>query len=124
MENNVTTPTSSDSSPSQTNQPEKNIATLVYGLQAASFLVGITFIAAVIVNYIKRDDVHGTWLESHFRWQIRTFWFGILWSTLGLLTFAFVIGYFILLANAVWIVYRIIKGWLRLNEGKTMYTEI
>ncbi|MEW8206622.1 MAG: hypothetical protein AB2746_10910, partial [Candidatus Thiodiazotropha taylori] len=50
----------------------------VYALQAASFLFVITLLIGVIVNYVKRDDVRGTWLESHFRWQIRTFWFVLL----------------------------------------------
>jgi len=124
MDSNINTSTSRDTNPTPANQPEKNVVSLVYGLQAASFLVGITFVAAVIVNYIKREDVQGTWLESHFRWQIRTFWFSLLWFTLGLLTFVFAIGYFIMIANAIWLIYRIIKGWLRLNDGKEMYTVI
>lgn len=99
----------------------KSIATVVYALQAASFLVGLTFIVAVIVNYVKKADVQGTWVESHFRWQIRTFWFGLLWSVIGAFAAFFVIGYFVLIANAIWIIYRIVKGWLRLNDGKEMY---
>jgi len=99
----------------------KTITTIVYALQAVSFFIGITFIAAVILNYIKKDDVQGTWLASHFRWQIRTFWFGILWSIIGAIMLVVAVGYFILIANMIWIVYRIIKGWLRLSEGKEMY---
>ncbi|MDX8406649.1 MAG: hypothetical protein R8K50_10945 [Mariprofundus sp.] len=101
----------------------KTVVTLVYGLQAASFLVPITFIAAVIVNYVKRDDVANTWLASHFRWQIRTFWFAFLWTILGLLTIMVAVGYLILVATAIWLLYRIIKGWLALNEGTPMYME-
>ncbi|MCF6257646.1 MAG: hypothetical protein L3J98_03355 [Gammaproteobacteria bacterium] len=100
---------------------QKTIATVVYALQAASFLFGITFIIAVIVNYVKKDDVSGTWLESHFRWQIRTFWFSLLWSITGLIGLFFIVGYFVLLANVVWVIYRIAKGWLCLNDGKEMY---
>ena len=99
----------------------KTITTIVYALQALSYFTGITFIAAVILNYVKKEDVQGTWLASHFRWQIRTFWYGLLWGVLGVISFVFVVGYFILIANAIWIVYRIIKGWLRLSEGKEMY---
>lgn len=102
----------------------KTITTIVYALQAIAFFLGITFIAAVVVNYIKKEDVQGTWLASHFDWQIRTFWFGLLWSVLGMLTAIFLVGYFILFANAIWIVYRIIKGWLRLSEGKEMYPNL
>jgi uncharacterized membrane protein len=98
-----------------------NITIVVYGLQAAGFLLGITWLAAVIVNYVKRDDVAGTWLESHFRWQIRTFWYGLLWGVLGVLTVVVVIGVLILIANAVWLIYRIVKGWLNLNDRKPMY---
>lgn len=99
-----------------------NITTVVYALQAVSFFFVITFIVAVIINYVKRDDVRGTWLESHFRWQIRTFWYGLLWSILGGITFFLIIGYFILIADAIWIIYRIAKGWLRLVEKKPLYT--
>jgi len=99
----------------------KITTTIVYALQAASFLLGFTFLIAVIINYVKKDDVYGTWLESHFRWQIRTFWFSVLWSILGFITLFILIGYFILFANAIWLIYRIVKGWLRLAENKAMY---
>ncbi len=102
----------------------KTITTIVYALQAASFVIGLTFIAGVVVNYIKKEDVQGTWLASHFDWQIRTFWFGLLWSVLGFFSLILLVGYFILIANAIWIVYRIIKGWLRLSEGKAMYPNL
>ncbi len=97
------------------------ITRLVYILQAASFLIGITFLVALIINYVKRPDVEGTFLASHFTWQIRTFWYGLLWGLIGLLSHFFVIGYLILAANTVWILYRIIKGWLRLQEGTPLY---
>ena len=71
--------------------------------------------------FVKRDDVAGTWLESHFRWQIRTFWFGLLWSVLGVLSLVVVVGFAVLFANLVWFIYRIVKGWIRLNEGRPMY---
>jgi uncharacterized membrane protein len=99
----------------------KTITLVVYALQAASFLVGVTWIAAVIINYIKKEDVAGTWLESHFRWQIRTFWYGLLYSVIGVITIVFGIGWAILMADLVWVIYRIVKGWLRLSEGKRMY---
>jgi uncharacterized membrane protein len=99
----------------------KTVTVLVYALQAASFAVGITLIIGVILNYIKREDVRGTWLESHFRWQIRTFWYSILWTVIGFLTAIVLIGYAVLFANAIWVIYRIIKGWIRLSEGMEMY---
>ena len=98
----------------------KDITTAVYALQAAGFIIGITFIAAVILNYIKLPDVAGTLYESHFRWQIRTFWWGLLWSVIGGLTTWILIGFLILAATAIWVIYRIVKGWLNLSEGKPM----
>ncbi len=102
----------------------KKVTTLVYVLQAASFFIGLTLIAAVVVNYVKREDVQGTWLASHFRWQIRSFWFALLLGFLGLFTIIVGIGFFILGFGAVWLIYRIAKGWLRLNEGKEMYSAV
>jgi uncharacterized membrane protein len=99
----------------------KSLTTLIYALYVASFLVGVTAIVAVVMNYLKRADVAGTFLESHFRWQIRTFWFGLLWTVVGFALMAVVIGWGVLLANTVWVIYRIVKGWLRLNDNKPMY---
>jgi uncharacterized membrane protein len=101
----------------------KTVATVVYALQAVGFFVGITWIVAVVLDYVKKDDAQGTWLESHFRWQIRTFWFGLLWGVLGGILLLLLVGYFVLLADAIWIIYRIVKGWLNLSEEKPLYLE-
>ncbi len=103
-------------------QPLKTLTTVIYAFYAATFISGITCIIAIVINYVKKDDVAGTWLESHFRWQIRTFWFGLAWMFLGALTWIVVIGWIILAVNCVWLIYRIVKGWLNLNENKPMYT--
>ena len=95
----------------------RHVTTAVYALQVASFLIGITFLVALIINYVKRPDVAGTYLESHFTWQIRTFWYGLLWGILGLISLIVVIGYLILVANMVWVLYRVVLGWLKLHEG-------
>ena len=105
----------------QDEQTLKTITSVVYALQAASFFIGLTFIAAVIVNYIKQTEVEGTWLESHFRWQMRTFWFSLLWSIIGFVLVFVLVGYLVLLADAIWVIYRIIKGWVALSEGQAMY---
>ncbi len=102
-------------------QQAKKVTMAVYALQAASFVFGVTLIAAVILNYIKKEDVQGTWLASHFRWQIRTFWFGLLWGVIGGVTILIGVGFFILGVTTIWFIYRIVKGWLRLSEGKEMY---
>ncbi len=96
----------------------KTIATVVYALQAVGFFVGITWLVAIVIDYVKRDDARGTWLESHFSWQIRTFWWGLLWCIVGGILLLVLVGYFVLLATAVWIIYRIVKGWLNLAENK------
>jgi uncharacterized membrane protein len=96
----------------------KNITAVIYALHAAGFFVGITWIVAIVMNYVKKDDVAGTWLESHFRWQIRTFWFGLLWGVIGGVLTLVLVGFAVLFADAVWIIYRIVKGWLKLNENR------
>lgn len=103
-------------------QSLKTLTTVVYGLQAVGLLgLFVPFLVGVVINYVKLDNVRGSWLESHFRWQIRTFWFGLLWSILGAITWIILIGMVILFVNAVWIIYRIVKGWLNLNDGLPMY---
>lgn len=96
----------------------KNLAMVVYALQAIGFFVGITAVVAVVINYIKQAEAKGTWLASHFRWQIRTFWFGLLWFAVGMLSAFVLVGYAIMFANVVWLIYRVAKGWLALNDGK------
>src|SRR3954469_8251571 len=92
-----------------------------------AFLTGWPSIIAVILNYIKRGDVRGTWLESHFRWQIRTFWFGLLWVALCGTFVIVTLGVGILIAwlplviVSVWFVYRIVRGWLALRDRRPMY---
>jgi uncharacterized membrane protein len=93
-----------------------------------AFLFGWPSIIAVIINYVKRGEARGTWLESHFRWQIRTFWFALLWAAIvavvSALLFAVLIGIATwvigVIALGIWAIYRIARGWLRLNDGKPM----
>lgn len=108
--------------PEEKMQSLKTLTTVVYALYAATFISGITCIIAIVINYVKKDDVAGTWLESHFRWQIRTFWFGLLWMFIGAFTWIIVIGWIIFAVNCVWLIYRIVKGWLNLNDNKPMYS--
>lgn len=104
---------------SRRSDPARNLAVAVYILQGLSFFLGgITALAGVIINYIKLDDVRNTWVEPHFRWQIRTFWIGLLWSVIGIVTTFLIVGWFILLGISIWFIYRIVKGALALNDGK------
>src|SRR5215208_6272339 len=92
-----------------------------------AFLTGWPSIIAVILNYVKRSEARGTWLQSHFRWQIRTFWFGLLWVALCLLFVILTLGIGILIAwlplgfVGLWFIYRIARGWLALTEHRPMY---
>lgn len=104
-------------------QANKTVTTVIYGLYALSLLIGVTSLFAIVMNYVKRGDVAGTYLESHFRWQMRTFWYGLLWAFIGAATFILVIGWFVLIADMIWFIYRIVKGWMNLNEGKPMYAQ-
>ncbi|MFN2446629.1 MAG: DUF4870 family protein [Vicinamibacterales bacterium] len=91
-----------------------------------AFVFGWPSIIAVIINYIKRGDARGTWLESHFRWQIRTFWLALLWAVIigvvGALLVIVVIGFAIwvigLFVLGLWAIYRIARGWLRLRDRR------
>jgi uncharacterized membrane protein len=92
-----------------------------------AFLTGWPSIIAVILNYVKRSEARGTWLESHFRWQIRTFWFGLLWIALCVLFVVGTLGIGILIAwlpialVSLWFIYRIVRGWMALGAGRPMY---
>ena len=92
-----------------------------------AFLTGWPSIIAVILNYVKRSEARGTWLQSHFRWQIRTFWYGLLWVCLCALFVIMTLGIGILIAwlplgiVGLWFVYRIVRGWMALRDGREMY---
>jgi uncharacterized membrane protein len=126
--------------------PEKerslvNWTTLIYGLHAFSivtgilgtatvigaFLTGWPSIIAVVLNYVKRGEARGTWLDSHFRWQIRTFWYGLLWVSLCVLLVVLTLGIGLLVVwlplavVTIWFCYRIGRGWLRLEARQPMY---
>jgi uncharacterized membrane protein len=101
----------------------KTITAVVYALQAAAYFTGLTALVGVIVNYVKLDDVRGSWLESHFRWQIRTFWWALLWFGIGALLWLVFVGMIVVGAAGIWVIYRIVKGWLNLYDGKPMYAD-
>ena len=92
-----------------------------------AFLTGWPSLIAVILNYIKRGEARGTWVESHFRWQIRTFWYGLLWIALciafilGTLGIGILIAWLPMAAIALWFIYRIVRGWMALSNGRPMY---
>lgn len=118
-----------------------NWTTAIYALHAFSlvagivttasvigaFLTGWPSILAVILNYIKRPEARNTWLESHFQWQIRTFWFGVLWVALCALFVIFTLGIGVLVVwlplavVTIWFVYRVLRGWMRLAARRPMY---
>src|SRR5437016_3022591 len=122
-------------------EPPPSLITLthvIYALHAVSLIMGIIGVAtivgafitgwpsiiAVILNYVKRSEVRGTWLDSHFSWQIRTFWFAVLWLAVGAILLMTVVGIPIALvvwfATGIWVLYRIIRGWLALTSQRTL----
>ena len=125
-------------------EPRESLITVthvIYGLHAFSLVTGIITAAtvvgafltgwpsmiAVILNYVKRSEARGTWLESHFRWQIRTFWFGLLWVALCVLLVVATLGIGLIIAwlplgvVGLWFIYRVGSGWLRLIDRRPMY---
>ncbi|MFV5215201.1 DUF4870 family protein [Azonexus caeni] len=115
-----------------------NVTHLIYGLHAIAVLIGVTSSATIVggfvfglpsllgvfLNYWMRSEVRGTWLESHFRWQIRTFWFTVLWlGVYGLFVITIIgipIAFVLILGLGFWVAYRVIRGWLALNAGETI----
>lgn len=100
----------------------RDIATLVYLIQAISLFTAVPFFVGVIINYAKRGDVRGTLAESHFRWQIRTFWYSLLWFVVGWATVWILIGFAVWGISWVWMVYRVIRGWLTLADNRPAYS--
>ena len=114
------------------------LAHVMYGLHAFSavtgmlspamivttFLTGWPSIIAVILNYVKRSEVRGTWLDTHYSWQIRTFWWALLWLAIGAVLFITLVGipvaFILWFATGVWVLYRIIRGWLALSSEKVL----
>jgi uncharacterized membrane protein len=139
----------SDPNPPMTAEPPRvdesliTYTNVIYALHALAVIIGVTTahtivlsfvgglpsIVAVIMNYARRSAVRGTFLESHFRWQIRTFWFALLWSVVIVLVSApfmlvligFAFAWLGLVALGIWIAYRVIRGWLALRDRKPMY---
>ncbi|WP_237172015.1 DUF4870 family protein [Pandoraea norimbergensis] len=100
----------------------RKLTHVLYALYALFWLTGgVTAIVAIIINYIKRDDAVGTLYASHFTWQIRTFWWSVLWGVLGVALAVVMVGFAILWVLGIWTLYRIVKGWLYLNDNKPMY---
>lgn len=100
------------------------VAHVVYALHLLFFYTILLPIVGLILNYVKMDDARGSWLETHYRWQVRTFWFGLLWSVVILpLMLIPVLNGLVAFLWVVWWLYRNIKGWLRLSERKPMYAE-
>ena len=102
-------------------------AAILIGLSSAAFIVtafvfGLPSIVAVILNYGYRNAARGTFLESHFRWQIRSFWFALLWIVIALalaLTFIGIpVAWAIAVGTGLWLIYRIVRGWLLLKDRR------
>lgn len=97
----------------------RTILHIVYGLYAIGFITGgLATLAAVILAYVKRGDAAGTIYASHFDWVLRTFWWSLLWGVLSAIFTLLFIGWIGLFVVVIWVLYRLVKGWLTLAEGK------
>jgi len=102
------------------------IGMLTSAFIAVAFLFGVPSIIAVVMNYLRRDDARGTWLESHFSWQLRTFWFALFWVTViflfSLPLFLVLVGFLTfpvgIIIVGIWVIYRVARGWLKLKDGQ------
>ena len=132
----------SEEQASVTDLPSQSVLTvvhIVYALHAIAIILGISgaptiignfigslpSILAVILNYVQRGEARNTWAESHYRWQIRTFWFALLWFLIAWILIITMIGIpfgmGLLALLTVWLIYRITRGWLRLGKRQPMY---
>lgn len=101
-------------------------ALLSHGFPLVLPLLGLLGIVGVIVAYVKRDDARGTWVASHLRWLIRTFWYSLLWGcvgalvlvTLGLILIGIPIALLIWAVASIWVIYRVIKGYMLFKDNR------
>jgi uncharacterized membrane protein len=104
----------------------RTLTHVAYGLFALGFLtsgiLGIATLAAVVLMYLKRSDAAGTVYAAHFDWMLRTFWWAMLWLAISGIAVYIFIGWIGLIATVVWVLYRLIKGWLALLEGSAPTT--
>ena len=120
MSDNLSPATMDAATPAEKLASLKQLTLATYILYALSAFTGFTGLVAVIINYVKRDDTVGTIYASHFTWQIRTFWWGLVWAILGFVTVIVGVGFLILAIDGIWVLYRIVKGFLNWNDGKPM----
>jgi uncharacterized membrane protein len=99
----------------------RDLALAVYVAQTVGFLLWPTWIVGVVINYLKIGAVRNTWLETHFNWQIRTFWVVLIGSLIAALLTIVKIGFIVAIGVTIWAIYRVVKGWLAFNERKPMY---
>jgi uncharacterized membrane protein len=135
MAHNVDVPDSASPQPTDSMVTLTHVLYAMHGFSALMGLLGTAFIVtaflsgwpsiiAVIINYVKRGDARGSWLHSHYGWQIRTFWYALLWVVIAGLMVLTIIGvvvaYPLLIIVGLWILYRIVRGWMALLDRKAM----
>ena len=135
MDHNVDLPQTASPQPGDSMVTLTHVMYALHGFSALMGLLGSAFIVtaflsgwpsiiAVIINYVKRSDTRGTWLDSHFGWQLRTFWYAVLWVVVAGILIVTVVGIFfgwgVLIITGLWVLYRIIRGWVALVDRKPM----
>lgn len=91
---------------------------ITYIFYIVGFFIGVTPIIAIIMNYLKRAEMRGTWLESHVNWQIKTFWVTLIAYLVGAVLTTILIGFIVLLLAFIWHIYRLVKGLMALNNNQ------
>ena len=99
-----------------------------HGFPLFAPLMGVVGIVAIVIAHVKRDEAAGSWLASHFSWQIRTFWWSLLWAmvgalvfvTLGLILIGIPIAFAIWAADTIWVIYRVVRGYLLFHESRAV----
>jgi uncharacterized membrane protein len=94
-------------------------AKIIYILYLVSLVLGITGLIGLVMAYINKGEAPD-WLKSHYQWQIRTFWMGLLYTVIGLITTSIMIGFLILLLNLVWFIVRCVKGLSALDKQQPL----
>jgi len=135
MDHNVDLPQTASAAPSEGMVTLTHVLYGMHGFSALMGLLGTAFIVtafltgwpsiiAVIINYVKRDNARGTWLDSHFGWQLRTFWYAVIWVALAIVLILTVVGIVVawplLVVVGLWVLYRIIRGWIALGSARPM----
>lgn len=108
-------------SPHEREHSARSVAHVVYALYALSIVTALPALIGAILAHVKRSDAMGTFAVSHLDWQVRTFWWWLLWAVIGGALTVILVGWLILAVAWLWFAYRVLRGWLRLVDDLPAY---